>query len=351
MRALVIGKFMPFHKGHQLLIDVATNYVWEISKLGLATGFPGVDVVVGSLPTDPIPGHLRYQAVANYVDTTGIASAIYHIDYDMPQHPDDVEFWNRHPILVPDFWALWKSRISNLTRESTYDYVFSSEPYGETLAKMFNAVHIPVDVDRAIVPISGTACRKDLINNWNNLNVEYRKLTQINVSVIGAESTGKTTLVNSMIGYDTTIVPEFARGYLQIKGAENTSPTDFKHLIYGQIAVFQSIAAQADTPVVLRDTDIMTTIGWFRILNPGLPIPDFWYQAAQDYAADLYVILDTNIEFEQDAQRYGGDVRQTTTQFWIDLAEELGLKWVLIQSPDLYERQQRLIKAVEPLLQ
>ncbi|HIB67096.1 MAG TPA: transcriptional regulator, partial [Phycisphaerales bacterium] len=49
MHSLVLGKFMPPHRGHCQLIDFAANFADTVT------------VVVGSLEAEPIPGGLRVE--------------------------------------------------------------------------------------------------------------------------------------------------------------------------------------------------------------------------------------------------------------------------------------------------
>ena len=55
-------KAMPFHLGHKYLIDTALKYSERVT------------VLVGTLPTEPIPGELRFNWVKNtYISNPGIA--------------------------------------------------------------------------------------------------------------------------------------------------------------------------------------------------------------------------------------------------------------------------------------
>ena len=72
--------------------------------------------------------------------------------------------------------------------------VFSSEGYGAQLALWFDATHLPVDADRTAVPISGTAVRADLAAGWAWLAPATRAGLTTRVVLVGAESTGTTTI-------------------------------------------------------------------------------------------------------------------------------------------------------------
>ena len=40
--------------------------------------------------------------------------------------------------------------------------------------------------------------------------------------------------------------------------------------------------------------------------------------------------MNDQIPFEQDPLRYGGDVRESKTQFWVDLLEEFGCNYYVV---------------------
>lgn len=54
------------------------------------------------------------------------------------------------------------------------DAVFSSEAYGEELARRFDAMPVRVDLDRRGVPVSGTAVRADPVAHWRWLSPAVR---------------------------------------------------------------------------------------------------------------------------------------------------------------------------------
>ena len=45
--------------------------------------------------------------------------------------------------------------------------------------------------------------------------------------------------------------------------------------------------------------------------------------------------MNDHIPFEADPLRYGGTVRESKTQFWVDLLEEFGCKYHVVESTEL----------------
>ena len=137
---MILGKFMPLHLGHMYLIETARREVDQLT------------VLVCTLKREPIPGELRYAWMREcYPDVR----VIHHID-EIPSAPEE----------HPDFWAIWTWSIKRFF-PSGPDVVFTSEAYGDPLARCLGAAHRPVDLPRATVPISATLVRSNPRQYWN----------------------------------------------------------------------------------------------------------------------------------------------------------------------------------------
>jgi HTH-type transcriptional repressor of NAD biosynthesis genes len=76
---------------------------------------------------------------------------------------DLVTDWND-----PAIWARWIELIRSVVPTGP-DVVFSSEVYGDEVARRLGAVHESVDPDRATIPISATAVRADPLAHLDQL--------------------------------------------------------------------------------------------------------------------------------------------------------------------------------------
>src|SRR5262249_22709830 len=109
------------------------------------------------------------------------------------------------------------------------DAVFTSEDYGDPYARAMGSVHVLVDRARAAVPCSGTAIRHDPFAHLGYPGPPGRAWFAKRVCVLGAESTGTTTLAAALAEhYRTVWVPEYGREYSAEKFArgETTWTTD-----------------------------------------------------------------------------------------------------------------------------
>ena len=136
----LLGKFLPPHRGHMHLIETARGQVDRLT------------VLVCSIRREPIPGALRYAWVRGlYPDVD-----VQHCLDENPQVPEE----------HPDFWAIWVASIRRFMPAGP-DLVFSSELYGDELARRLGARHVLVDLERRCVPVSGTLVRARPFEYWD----------------------------------------------------------------------------------------------------------------------------------------------------------------------------------------
>ncbi len=59
---------------------------------------------------------------------------------------------------------------------------------------------------------------------------------------------------------------------------------------------------------------------------------------ALDSKSDLYIVTKSDIPFEVDPLRYGGDKREGSDAYWIDVCERYNLPYVVLETNDRIER-------------
>ena len=130
------------------------------------------------------------------------------------------------------------------------------------------------------------------------------------VAVLGAESTGKSTLVRALAGHFGTVgVREYGRDvYERENGA--LAPQHFLEIAHGQRALEHEAATsgQADR-FLFCDTDAATTLMWSYLLT-GTALPEL--HALADACAARYAhtfVCGTGVPFEQDGWRSNKAVR------------------------------------------
>lgn len=282
---LILGKFLPPHRGHLFLIDFARHYVDQLT------------VLVCSIEREPIPGNLRYRWMCEACPNVNVV----HITDELPQEPAD----------HPDFWTLWHNRIRQAMPTGP-DFVFASEDYGWKLADVLDSQYIPVDHARTIVPVSGTHIRKDPMRYWHALPECVRPHFLKRICLFGPESTGKSTLSKQLaIHYNTVYAWEYARPLLDFNNGVAT-PTDIPKIARGQMATEDALATQANR-ILFCDTDLITTLIWSDILFDNCP--SWIVEEANRRQYDLYLLMDVDMPWTNDGQRFLGDADQRRSFF------------------------------------
>ncbi|TEW51447.1 AAA family ATPase [Psychromonas algicola] len=326
VRGFLLGKFMPFHKGHEFLCKVAMNRVDELI------------VLVCSRDIEPINGPLRYQWVKGALPDK---VKVIHLHRDIPQEPKD----------HPDFWNIWRKTINDLVK-GQIDYVFGSESYVHQLADELNAKPFIVDIERVTFPISGTKVRDDLTKYWqflpSNVQASYRK----RVCLLGAESVGKSTLCKMLSSrFDSQAIHEYGRTYdAEFKQGKDWEAENFIEIALGHIAIREETVSLSNY-LCFEDTDLLQTMVWAKYLLGEIPsalheLLDHWQPA------DEYLLLSSEVNWVDDGTRYSGDLN-IRNWFFCELKmllETLQLNYQVIDSDNWESRQTQATKVVERVL-
>lgn len=252
-----------------------------------------------------------------------------------PQNPED----------HPRFWDWWRDTIEKLTfggRDIDCYQIIASEPYGAEVAKSLNGIFIPFDIERQLNDSRGSDVRKDLMYNWDKILLPTRQRLNWKFTLFGQESVGKTTITEDLVNrwfpdWYATSTPEYARPYLETVGADLTQKK-METIFYGQMSMQDLVCKKAEKPVTILDTDLYSTIGYFEI--GGFSLPNHMIAEAQNRKSDVYFILPDDVPFEEDPLRYGGDKRESTMNFWIDLCHTHDLTYIIVPEGTLEEKEE-----------
>lgn len=320
-RGMILGKFLPPHRGHQLLADFARHYVDELA------------IVVGSLPSEPIPGILRYQWMRELFP----GCEVLHLDQVLPQYPEEAE--------TPEiFWQLWRESLTDILPWPV-DYVFASESYGARLAQELNARFLPVDQPRGLIPVSGTQIREQPLQHWDYLPDCVRPYFLKRVCVFGPESTGKSTLAKALAAhYQTHYVPEYAQILLALQQGELTE-SDLGLIARGQLAAEAALARQANRRLFC-DTDLLTTVLWSQELygrvNPWIA------DAAGRQTYDLTLLCAPDVPWVDDIHRLRPETRENFFKRCVELLEAQGRAYTVLSGP-WEQRWQQSLAAIDTI--
>jgi HTH-type transcriptional regulator, transcriptional repressor of NAD biosynthesis genes len=308
---VVIGKFYPPHRGHGYLIDTALAAVDELT------------VIVCGKPEQAIPVELR----AAWLRELHPAARVLAIDDWYPD--DDSRLW-------AELTIGWLGRAP--------DVVFTSEDYGEAWARHLGCRHVLVDRARRVVPCSGTAIRRDPLAAWDYLEPPVRAFLAKRVCVVGAESSGTTTMARALAAhYDTAWVPEYGREYSELKVARGDFGTwttdEFVHIAAEQCRREDEAAHRANR-LLICDTDAFATGIWHRrYVGSRAPAVE---AIADGRRYDLYLLTDADIPFVQDGLRDGEHIRRWMHDLFAAELAAQGRPYALLAGP----HEARLARAV-----
>lgn len=168
------------------------------------------------------------------------------------------------------------------------------------------------------------------------------------ITVFGAESTGKTTLSRQLARkLNAKWRHEFARPYLEQTGASITTES-MRDIWHGQKRL-QELAVSISYHAVVQDTDLYSTVGYWKLPhvepNIGTCPPELVADAAR-LSSDIYIVTTSNIPFEHDPIRYGGDRRESHDEYWINICERYELPYIVLTKSDQSSRLQEALNIV-----
>jgi NadR type nicotinamide-nucleotide adenylyltransferase len=306
--ALVLMTALVPTTGHYDLIDFA-------SKLPDAE----VHVLVSTRSFEPISHLDRIEPLTKSFRNHNNVYIHGHMDDKAPQNPSE----------SAEFWSWWKNTIETQIREvEKWDYVIASEPYGLQVAQVLGATFIPYDIERHLNDIKGQDVRSKPWSNWNKILPEFRREKALVFTLFGQESVGKTTIARIVAeSFGTKYIPEYARPYLEFIGPD-LDDAIMENIYKGQFAYQVMAKENSKVPVVIQDTDLFSTVGYYRLhFNRE---PEHVLEDALKTRSDLYFLLPDDVPFEEDILRYGGSVRESSIEFWEQLLQEIGLKYIKV---------------------
>jgi HTH-type transcriptional repressor of NAD biosynthesis genes len=315
--AVVIGKFYPPHRGHKLLIDAAAEQAREVT------------VIVCAKPADTIPGELR----GRWLQEMHPAARVLVIDdrYD----ENDTAVWAANTIR-------WLGGAP--------DAVFTSEDYGERYAQAMGCAHVLVDRQREVVPCSATMIRSDPFAHWQYLEPPVRAWFARRVCVVGAESTGTTTLAEALARHYATVwVAEYGREFSvakQARGETEWTSEEFVHVAQEQDAREERAARDANR-VLICDTNSFATALWHRryvgVSDPAVE------RATSLARCDLYLLTGDEIPFVPDGLRDGEHLRHEMHRWFEQALRAQAVPWLLVRG-SVPARVQTAVAAIDALL-
>lgn len=315
---LIVGKFFPLHKGHQYLIETALKQSEKLT------------VIVCHCDKYNIDPNKR----------AGWIRKLYpQVKVKIFRHDNSLD--NTSTDISPK-WA----KITIKFLGYIPDAVFSSENYGLFYSNCMGCTHVLVDKKRENVPISGTLIRSNPFKYWKYLSEPVRGYFTKRIVVLGAESTGTTTLAKALAKqYKTSWVPEYGRTYFEGKITaenQNWNTDEFIHIAKTQNA-FEDSLANKSNGFLICDTDAFATRLWHErymgFLSPKLD------KIKNTGNKSLYILTGDEIPFVQDGLRDGEQIRHQMHLRFIEELDKHNLRYIIVKG----SRKSRLHQAVKEI--
>lgn len=305
---LVLGKFAPFHLGHQYLMKTA---LMEMDRL--------IVVVYNAAHTTEVPTAVR----AGWIRET-VPEAEVIVAEDGPQETG----------YTPEIIKTQNTYLLHILSGRKIDAFYSSEPYGQSVSEALGCRDRRVDPERITMPVSGTALRSNpaLLKQWTPAAV-YNSLKP-RLYFIGAPSTGKTTISRmASQALNAACCPEYGRDYWFEHQVDHRLPMSGLEAIACGHNAAEDLAAQGPQDCVCVDTNLLTTQAyaryWFGIESPALQ------QTVQSrlWRYRHIFLCEADFPFEDTADRSGPASREQLQELNLALLHETGLQYTLLRGP------------------
>lgn len=282
---LVVGKFAPLHKGHELVINTALTQC---------------ETVIVLVYSNPDFSWMSAKTRAKWVRELFPQARVY-----IPENPP---LNQANDLTQREFVKSWLDGNNFVV-----DAVFGSDDYLEGFSAHIAAVPIKVDATRVTQPISGTKLREAVQNNQivdfkpfvSSLvysHLEFWAQPVQKVVFLGAESTGKSTLTARMaLEYQTSFVAEFGREIWEAKNGQ-LGLEDYVFIAKRHLELEDTALLEANQYLFVDTNAITTMFLGYAYEGCGLPELTELARVAENRYHHVFLCSD-DIPFSQDGWR------------------------------------------------
>ncbi|MEO7059312.1 MAG: AAA family ATPase [Lapillicoccus sp.] len=321
---LVIGTFYPLHAGHIALGRAALSQCDRVT----------LEVLGGSSESIPVP--LRAQWLEEELPMARIVTIIDDAEIDF----DSVAAWDHHTGVI-------RSLLD--PSDGPVEAVFTSDAYGQELARRLGAEWVQVDPGRATLPVSSTGVRSDVPGYWWALPAPVRQHLAKRVVVLGAESAATSTLASDLAAhYGVPCVPAYGRT-LTARGPTGNESLwqrgDAALIATEQARQADDFARRSPRPLVVCDTDALATWLEHSVGDRSAPVEVL----ARTQVAALYLLCGDEATVAPVGGHSPGHLRPGMTGRFREVLKLQPAPWIEV----LGTREARLatgVRAVEEVL-
>lgn len=285
---LTLGKYAPLHAGHQFVFETALK---EVDQLYV--------MIYQSAVTD-IPLNIRAQWIRDLYPQIHVLEA-----WDGPEG-----YSNERSFEIEQ-----ENYILQQLNGVQISHFYSSEFYGAHVSHALGALDRRLDPDREHVPISATLIRENAYRYRQFVSALVYPDLITKVVMVGAMSTGKSTLVEALAHkYQTTFAAEYGREYWEKHQVDRRIGfEDFDLIADGQIEREDQAIIDANQYLFV-DTNAITTCMYCLDYHQRLPehLERVALKNPQRY--DLFFLCDDDIPYDDTWDRSGPQKRSLFQQ-------------------------------------
>lgn len=325
---LVVGKFCPLHKGHEYVIETALKYCETVIVLSYTSmDMRGYESHIRKLWFDTLKvDHQRLK--------------VHILDHLVNSNIKDDSPAENHRNFCANYL------LNSL--DTTVQAVFTSEDYGDGFANYLTnyfstqlstsiiVQHVLVDKERSTFNVSGTELRNAIKMGNHKLQLEMMRTEVYSTFIkkilfLGGESTGKTTIVNTLSDYyKVKPVLEFGR-FMYDKRNGNLQYEDMLYIAESQIALENENALLLHVNQYLFcDTSPLTTMFYCLEMFGCVPTKLIDIVWDCDYRYDKIYLCAPDFPMVQDGTRKDEKFRQKGHEFYINHLECIGIEYTLL---------------------
>lgn len=315
---LIIGKFLPPHKGHLALIEYGLSNCDELI------------ILIHITKNDYIEGERRICFLNDIFKENKRVRIDFVLDDTLPSSSVSDR-------TISKIWANYLSK-----RFPEVRIIFSSEKYGEYLSEYMNIESKTFDIDRIHYPISATMIREKPYLYWNYIPDQIKTFFIKKICIYGPESTGKTTLTERLAKYySTAYVEEVARDIID----NNELTIDTIEKIFTSHADKIIISTKRAERFLFVDSDHITTEIYSKFFFSRVPDYPQWVVNANKF--DLYLFCDIDIPWVSDPQRFTSHIREKTREWFLSELIKRNINYEIIDGNDYEERFRKAVAFIE----
>lgn len=245
---LFVGKFIAYHKGHQYYIN---KFAANCEKLNLVLCATKNDKIHYLVRKNWIEKDLNWGLINQSKKIKFHVS----IEDDITPYPNGIKEWCRH--------------IERLVGQ--VDVMFGNDDYVQECAKEFGAYYYSPDRNRGIFNISSTKIYTNGLKYYDYLAEVSKPYFNKNVLILGAESTGKSTLSKRLAAYfDGKYIEEYGRKYEEMmidkfnRRCTQWDIKDYEFIAQRQNEIIKD-AMQTPFKLIFVDTDALITQIYYEL--------------------------------------------------------------------------------------